>query len=78
MIHSHMPTSGGNAALVIRNAELRPFVQLLVNSEFPYLMVLAEEEVLSPDELEVAQVEVNVTEVNAVEVREEGVITDAE
>jgi flagellar biosynthesis component FlhA len=43
-----------NAVLVTQSGELRPFVRRLVEIEFPDLMVLAEEELLLPDEGSVA------------------------
>jgi tetratricopeptide (TPR) repeat protein len=40
-----------NTVIVVRNATLRPFVRRLLESEFPNLMVLAQEELLSEDEM---------------------------
>ena len=40
-----------NLVLVTRSTELRPFIRRLIEFEFPYLMVLSQEELLSHDEL---------------------------
>ncbi len=45
-------TQNWNMVLVTRNAELRPFIRLLVEEEFPRLMVLSQEELLSPNEMQ--------------------------
>ncbi len=45
-------TRNWNMVLVTRDAELRPFIRLLVEEEFPRLMVLSQEELLSPNEMQ--------------------------
>jgi len=47
LVHS----SDRHLALVIRSSELRPFIRRLIQFEFPYLMVLSQDELLSHDEL---------------------------
>lgn len=49
-VQAHM--RNWNMVLVARNAELRPFIRLLVEEEFPRLMVLSQEELLSPNEMQ--------------------------
>jgi flagellar biosynthesis component FlhA len=70
MIHRTVPTTGENLVMVIQNAELRPFLRLLVEAELPSLAVLSEEEVFTSDEALTAHDE-HAT-------RTEGVNTDAE
>jgi len=43
--------SDRRVVLVTRSSELRPFLRRLVEFEFPYLMVLSRDEMLTYDEL---------------------------
>ncbi len=93
LIREKVRSSGRNFVVVTRNAELRPFIWLLLEAEFPFLMVLSQEEALLSDEVQKVQMDANKVEVNGikideidaedvtsniVEVQAEGVATDAE
>jgi tetratricopeptide (TPR) repeat protein len=49
-IRELVPPGDKSLALVVHHTELRPFIRKLVELEFPHLMVLSQEELLSPDE----------------------------
>jgi tetratricopeptide (TPR) repeat protein len=50
-INTWLPTNPRSVVLMVRNAELRPFVRRLVEFMYPDLMVLAQDEALPPDGL---------------------------
>jgi tetratricopeptide (TPR) repeat protein len=77
-IRDRVHSQGWNYVLVTRSPELRPFVRLLIESEFPFLAVLSEEELLSPDELQTDEAEIEEAGVTMTEAQVQGGTADAQ